>query len=150
MKNPLLPVLAAAALLGALPVHAQLLLVTEAEAQASRAAPETISPKAAPAPDAPRIQLLAPSLAGAVPTPTRIQLQFSSPVGAPIRPETFKVYYGAFRIDITARIAGAARVTAEGVDVAQAVLPSGSHKLLLEVQDGAGRTGERLLQFSVE
>ncbi|MGC4079626.1 MAG: hypothetical protein QM702_21795 [Rubrivivax sp.] len=76
--------------------------------------------------------------------------RIGSPVGAPIRPETFKVYYGAFRIDITARIAGAARVTAEGVDVAQAVLPSGSHKLLLEVQDGAGRTGERLLQFSVE
>lgn len=44
----------------------------------------------------------------------------------------------------------AAKVTAEGIDVSEATLPKGSHKLYIEDQDSVGRLGERLVQFAVE
>ncbi len=141
-----------AACLIAIPLclRAQVLLVTDEEAAASRAAPQPFTARAVPAPDAPRINILAPSVASTVASPTRIQVQFQPTAPALIRPETFKVLYGTFRIDITGRITAASKVTAEGIDVAQASLPKGSHKLFIEVQDSAGRVGERVLQFEVE
>lgn len=125
-------------------------LVSEAEALASQAAPAPLGVRAVPAPDAPRINLLAPSLAGAVPSPTRIQLRFEPVAPASIRPESFKVRYGAFKLDITGRITAASRVTAEGIDVAEAQLPRGTHRLFIEIQDSMGRSGERQVQFVVD
>lgn len=130
--------------------HAQLQLISEAEAQASRAAPEPMTMKAVPVPGAPQINLLTPSLSGAVPSPTRIQLRFVPTAPAVIVPDSFKVRYGSFRLDITARLKGSAQVTAEGIDVSEATLPKGSHKLYIEIQDSVGRLGERLVQFAVE
>ena len=131
-------------------VHAQALLVTEQEASASRDQPEPFRAKSLPVPDAPKINVVTPSVVSAVASPTRIQVQFQPTAPAQVRPETFKVLYGTFRIDITDRITGASKVTADGIDVAQASLPKGSHKLYLEIQDSAGRKGERPLQFVVE
>lgn len=126
------------------------MLVTEAEAAAARAAPEAPVAKSVPVADAPRIKLLAPDLGGPVPSPTRIQLKFEPVAPAAIRPESFRVRYGAFRLDITGRITAASKVGADGIDVAEAALPLGSHRLYLEIQDSMGRTGERLLQFVVK
>ncbi len=131
-------------------VQAQTLLVTEQEASASRNEPEPFRAKSLPVPDAPKINVVTPSLVSAVASPTRIQVQFQPTAPAQVRPETFKVLYGTFRIDITDRITAASKVTADGIDVAQASLPKGSHKLYLEIQDSAGRKGERPLQFVVE
>lgn len=141
-------VLLAAAWIPGSALHAQV-LVTEAEAAASRAAPEPPAPKLAPVPDAPRIDVLAPDLEAPVPSPTRIQIRFEPKPPAAIRPESFRVRYGALRLDITGRITSASKVTAEGIDVAEAVLPKGAHKLLVEIQDSLGRVGERQLQFTV-
>ena len=131
-------------------VQAQTLLVTEQEASASRDEPEPFRAKSLPVPDAPKINVVTPSLVSAVASPTRIQVQFQPTAPAQVRPETFKVWYGTFRIDITDHITAASKVTADGIDVAQASLPKGSHKLYLEIQDSAGRKGERPLQFVVE
>jgi hypothetical protein len=130
-------------------VQAQM-LVTEAEAAAARAAPEPLAIRAGPVPDAPRINLLAPDLAGPISSPTRIQLKFEPTPPAAIRPESFRVRYGALRLDITARITAVSKVAPEGIDVAEAALPKGSHRLFLEIQDSLGRTGERVLQFVVQ
>ena len=139
------------ALLLALPAGTRAqMLVTEQEAAASRAAPQALAAKAQPVADAPRIELLAPDLGAPVPSPTRILLRFAPIAPAAIRPDSFRVRYGALRLDITARITAVSKVTAEGLDVAQARLPRGPHRLLLEVQDTLGRTGERQLQFVVE
>lgn len=125
-------------------------LVSEAEATASRAAPTPPATRAVPAVDAPRINLLAPNLASAVPSPTRIQLRFEPVAPAAIRPESLRVRYGSFRLDITGRITATSRVTADGIDVAEAQLPKGAHRLFVEIQDTLGRTAERQLQFVVE
>lgn len=126
------------------------MLVTEAEAAAARAAPEAPVFKAAVLPDAPRIALLVPDIARPVPSPTPIRLRFEPTAPALIRPESFRVRYGALRLDITGRITAVSKVVPEGMDVAAAELPKGTHKLYLEVQDTLGRTGERLLQFVVQ
>jgi hypothetical protein len=47
------------------------------------------------------------------------------------------------------RITAASQVTALGIDVAEATLPKGPHRLFVEVQDSMGRTGERVLPFAV-
>lgn len=125
-------------------------LVSEAEAAAAQAAPTAPATRAVPAADAPRINLLAPSLASAVASPTRIHLRFEAVAPAAIRPDSLRVRYGSFRLDITGRITAASRVTADGIDVAEAQLPKGAHRLFVEIQDTLGRTAERQLQFVVE
>lgn len=125
-------------------------LVSEAEAAAAQAAPTPPATRAVPAADAPRINLLAPSLASAVASPTRIHLRFEPVAPAAIRPDSLRVRYGSFRLDITGRITAASRVTADGIDVAEAQLPKGAHRLFVEIQDTLGRTAERQLQFVVE
>jgi hypothetical protein len=124
-------------------------LVSEEEARLSRAAPQMPEAKALPGPDAPRIVLLLPDLSAQVASPTRIQLRFEPGPDGQIRPDTFKVRYGTFRLDITSRITAASKVTVQGIDVAEASLPKGSHRLFLEIQDSQGRVGERTLSFVV-
>jgi len=125
-------------------------LVTPEEANASRAAPMPLTPRTTAAPGTPRINLLAPTLPGIVNSPTRIQVRFETTLPATIKPESFKVLYGAFKLDITGRITAASKITAEGIDVPQAALPKGSHRLWLEIQDSAGRQGARQVDFVVE
>lgn len=126
-------------------------LVTPEEARASQEAPVQLVPRNAPAaPGAPRVNLLAPNLSAAIPSPTPIRVRFEAAAPASIKPETFKVRYGAFRLDITGRITAASKVTAEGIDVAEAALPKGSHRLFIEIQDSMGRVGERVVAFVVE
>ena len=126
------------------------MLVTEAEAAAARSAPEAPATRSLRMPDAPRINVLTPDLTGPVSSPTRIQLKFEPTAPAAILPESFRVRYGTLRLDITARITAVSKVSPEGLDVAEAALPKGSHRLFLEIQDSQGRTGERLLQFVVQ
>ena len=125
-------------------------LVTPEEAQASRNAPPPLAPRTVPVPGAPKVNLLAPNLTATVPSPTRIQVRFEPTAPAAIKPESFKVRYGALRLDITNRIASAAKVTAQGIDVPEAALPKGSHRLWIEVQDSDGRVGSRQVDFTVE
>jgi hypothetical protein len=78
-----------------------------------------------------------------------MRFRFQAADGTSIRPETFKVRYGSLRIDITARITGSTEVTEEGLEISQAALPKGKHKIILAVEDGVGRINERQLQFEI-
>lgn len=126
------------------------MLVTEAEADAARAAPERPLVKTVPDAEAPRIELLLPDISAPVATPTRIRLKFEPVAPAQIRPDSFRVRYGALRLDITGRITAVSKVEADGLDVAGAELPRGPHRLFLEIQDTLGRTGERVMEFVVK
>jgi len=126
-----------------------LLLVTEAEMQASLAAPEPLFPRFTPEPGAPRILVDAPKVNTSVTSPTTLKLRFEPESGTTIRPETFKVKYGSLRIDITARITGSTAVTEQGFAVDKAALPKGRHTLVIAIEDGVGRLSERQLQFEI-
>jgi hypothetical protein len=140
---------AALALMAALQAQANW-LVTDQEANLSRAAPAMPEAKAVAVPGAPRIVLLQPDVTAAVASPTRIQLRFEPLGEAAIRPDTFKVRYGTLRLDITQRITAVSAVTPQGIDVSEAKLPKGAHRLYMEIQDSAGRIGERAVSFVVQ
>jgi hypothetical protein len=151
MKYLRLLIVAAASMLIARTLSATepLLLVTEEELQASMAAPEPLYPRFTPEPGAPRILVETPKLNAALPSPIAMKLRFQAADGTSIRPETFKVRYGSLRIDITARITGSTAVTAEGLEISQAALPKGKHKIVIAVEDAVGRLNERHLQFEI-
>jgi hypothetical protein len=98
---------------------------------------------------APLIDIVAPRIGNVVTSPTSIQLVFQASAPSAVRPETFKVLYGRLRLDITQRLLGAASISAQGIDVKNANLPKGSHRLLLSIEDSLGRQGQKQLEFEV-
>ena len=101
---------------------------------------------------APQIEVLKPEPAAdlKVKAPFGIKVQFRSLADAEIVPDTFKVLYGAFKIDITNRITKFVKVTATGFDLDNAKIPEGKHRLTLQVQDSKQRLAERELRVEVE
>jgi hypothetical protein len=85
-----------------------------------------------------------------VKAPFAILVQFKSQADAPIDPTTFKVMYGAFKIDITSRITKFVKVSKEGFALENAQIPAGKHRLTMQVQDEKQRVAERELRLEVE
>lgn len=100
----------------------------------------------------PQIDLLRPdqALGPKVKAPFAIAVQFRGQPGSAIEPSTFKVLYGALKIDITERITKFVKVTAEGFTLDKANIPAGKHRLILQVQDDKQRVAERELRVEVE
>ena len=126
------------------------LLVSVDEMNASNNAKPPFTAKSVAPKDAPLIELSAPKLTALVSSPTPIELKFQPTPPSAVKPETFKVLYGSFEIDITKRILNVAKVTESGVFVQEAILPKGKHKLLMVVEDTAGRRGNRSIDFEVK
>jgi hypothetical protein len=125
-------------------------LVTNDEMIRSNNNKSAFQPKFAPVPGAPVIELLTPKLDSLIVSPTPIKLRFESKAPSTVRPETFKVFYGSFQIDITERLLGASKVAHSGFNVPEAALPKGSHKLTLNIQDSEGRVGSKTVEFEVK
>ena len=126
------------------------LLVSVDEMNASNNAKPPFTAKSVVLKDAPLIELSAPKLSAPVSSPTAIEVKFQPTAPSAVKPETFKVLYGSFEIDITKRILNVAKVTETGVFVQEANLPKGKHKLLMVVEDNAGRRGNRSIDFEVK
>ena len=126
------------------------LLVSVDEMNASNNATPPFTAKSVAPKDAPVIELSAPKLPAPVSSPTPIELKFQSTPPSTVKPETFKVLYGSFEIDITKRILSLTKVTETGVFVQEANLPKGKHKLMMVVEDTAGRRGNRSIDFEVK
>ena len=125
-------------------------LVSEEEVVKSNANKTFFYPKSVTSPDAPKIELISPKLDSAISSPTQIELKFLPKTPATTKPETFRILYGTFQIDITERLLKVATVTPEGINVPEAKLPNGRHKLVLNVQDSDGRVGSRLIEFEIK
>ena len=126
------------------------LLVTVEEMTESNNAHPPFTAKSVPNKDAPVIELTAPKLSVPLSSPTAIEVQFLPTAPSSVKPESFKVLYGAFEIDITKRILSLTKVTETGVFVQEARLPKGKHKLLMIVEDSSGRKGNRAVEFEVQ
>ena len=126
------------------------LLVSVDEMNASNNAKPPFSAKSVPPKDAPLIELSSPKLSAPVSSPTPIELKFQPTPPSAVKPDTFKVLYGSFEIDITKRILNVAKVTESGVLVQEASLPKGKHKLLMVVEDTSGRRGNKSIEFEVK
>ena len=126
------------------------LLVSVDEMNASNNAKPPFKAKSVTPKDAPLIELSAPKLSAPVSSPTIIEVKFQPTAPSTVKPESFRVFYGSFEIDITKRILNVAKVTETGVFVQEANLPKGKHKLLMVVEDNAGRRGNRSIDFEVK
>ena len=99
---------------------------------------------------APVIEVLRPTVGeAALPSPVPIELAFKPAAGASISPESFRVFYGVFKLDLTQRLLASVKVQPDGLRVEQAAIPSGQHRLVMQISDTQGRTGTRELRFSV-
>ena len=100
----------------------------------------------------PQIDILKPELAAdlKVKAPFSIAVLFKAQSDAAIDPGTFKVMYGALKFDITSRITKFVKVTAAGFSLDNAQIPSGKHRLTLQVQDEKQRVAERELRVEVD
>ena len=128
-------------------------LVTPAEAveyQGEQGFNET--PMLRPRAVVPLIDILKPEPAAdlKVKAPFAIAVLFKGQNDAAINPDTFKVMYGALKIDITSRITKFVKVGKEGFSLDKAQIPPGKHRLILQVQDEKQRVAERELRVEVE
>ena len=126
------------------------LLVTVDEMNASNNAKPPFAAKSVTPKDAPLIELSAPKLSAPVSSPTPIELKFQPTPPSTVKPDTFKVLYGSFEVDITKRILNVVKVSESGVHVKEASLPKGKHKLLMVVEDTSGRRGNKIIEFEVK
>lgn len=125
-------------------------LVSVEEMNASNSAmPKFVAKNIAPK-DAPQIELSAPKLSGPISSPSPIELKFQPTPPSLVKPETFRVLYGSFELDITKRILNVAKVNEKGVYVPEASLPKGKHRLLMVVEDSLGRKGNKAIEFEVQ
>jgi len=126
------------------------MLISEAEVAESQAAPAMFSAKAVPEKDAPRMEIVTPMVSARLKSPIQVQAGFVTTPPATIRTESFKVLYGAFQIDITQRLLAVAKITPLGINVQEAKLPSGHHKLQLLLEDSLGRQGRQTIEFEID
>jgi hypothetical protein len=100
----------------------------------------------------PLIDILKPEAAAdiKVKAPFAIAVLFKSQADSAIDPTTFKVMYGAFKIDITSRITKFVKVTKDGFSLENAQIPVGKHRLTMQVMDEKQRVAERELRVEVE
>lgn len=100
----------------------------------------------------PQIDILKPEPAAdlKVKAPFAISVQFKAQPDAAIDPGSFKVLYGAFKLDITSRITKFVKVAKEGFAMDNAQIPVGKHRLILQIQDELKRVAERELRVEVE
>jgi hypothetical protein len=100
---------------------------------------------------APQIKIVAPTLDKTLAAPLDIDLKFLPTDNAAIKPETFRVCYVGFLVmDITKRITDHVTVSAEGLHVAGAQLPSGHHHLVMMIADQQGAIGSRDAVFDIK
>ena len=85
-----------------------------------------------------------------VKAPFAIVVEFNGQSDAEIDPATFKVLYGALKVDITTRITKYVTVSKDGFALENAKIPPGKHRLTLQIQDTKQRVAERELRIEVE
>jgi hypothetical protein len=102
--------------------------------------------------NAPTITVVKPDAHGPIQPPVDIEVRFQPAQGATVNIGTLRIMYGFLKLDITRRILGApgVQVSADGLKASGAQLPSGDHKLVIEVADNVGRTARQTLEFTVK
>jgi hypothetical protein len=102
--------------------------------------------------DAPTITVIKPDRSAPIQPPVDIDVHFKAAQGASVNVASLKILSGVLKLDVTKRILNApgVQVSEAGLKASGAQLPSGSHKLAIEVADNIGRTGRQPLEFTVK
>ena len=101
--------------------------------------------------DEPAIEIVRPVVKeGKVASPVAIEVRFKPVAGKTIDPASFKLYYGAFKIDVTDRLLKTAKITPTGFSIDKVDIPTGTHRLVMRVSDDAGAIGIKEIRFTVD
>jgi len=102
--------------------------------------------------NAPTITVVKPDHSAPIKPPVDIDVEFKPSQGSTVNVSSLKILYGFLKLDITDRIlkAPGVQVSAAGLQANGAKLPSGSHKLLIEIADNLGRVGRQPVEFTVQ
>jgi hypothetical protein len=101
--------------------------------------------------DEPAIEIVRPVVKeGKVASPVAIEVRFKPVAGKSIDPASFKLYYGAFKLDVTDRLLKTAKVTPNGFSIDKVDIPAGSHRLVMKVADDTGAAGIKEIKFTVD
>ena len=101
--------------------------------------------------DEPALEIVRPVVKeGKVASPVAIEVRFKPVPGKAIDPASFKLYYGAFKLDVTDRLLKTAKVTPTGFSIDKVDIPAGSHRLVMKVADDTGAAGIKEIKFTVE
>ena len=101
--------------------------------------------------DEPAIEIIRPVVKeGKVASPVAIEVRFKPVSGKAIDPASFKLYYGAFKLDVTDRLLKTAKVTPTGFSIDKVDIPAGSHRLVMKVADDTGAAGIKEIKFTVD
>lgn len=101
--------------------------------------------------DEPAIEIVRPAVKeGKVASPVAIEVRFKPVAGKTIDPASFKLYYGAFKLDVTDRLLKTAKVSPNGFSIDKVDIPVGSHRLVMRVGDDTGAVGIKEIKFTVD
>ena len=101
--------------------------------------------------NAPTITVVMPNPKEPIQPPVNIEVRFVAAEGATVDVKSLRILYGFLKLDVTRRILDApgVQVSPAGLKANGAQLPSGSHKLIIEIADNVGRTARQVLEFTV-
>src|SRR5262245_58487546 len=87
---------------------------------------------------APEVEIVATTLQGVVSSPFHLKVKFKAHAGAEVDRDSIAITYRKVpNIDITQRIRFSIR--ADGIDLADAELPAGTHQFRIDLKDSRGR-----------
>ena len=96
----------------------------------------------------PGVQQISPSPNLGVPSPVPLKVKFVPRNNVAIDPDSVKVIYlKAKSVDLTERIKK--HLTADGIDMANAEVPPGTHLLRINIKDSQGRTTMATIKLTV-
>ena len=121
----------------------------EEELRAQAASPEVGEPPPRRRALFPLIRVIAPQGSGELASPLRLEVAFETSRDAQIVPSTFRLLYGLMRFDLTATLKRHATLSERGFVVEKAVVPQGTHRLLLQIGDNRGRVSEHEIRLRV-
>jgi hypothetical protein len=126
-------------------------LITQEEARLyASPAGSLVASMSVPTNALPAIEVVNPQImAGPVPSPVSIELVFKTQ-DATVDMSSFRALYGSLKLNITDRIMEKARLTASGLRIENAEIPSGTHRLMLSIADSKGRRTDRELRLQVQ
>jgi hypothetical protein len=124
-------------------------LVTNEEFRREQAAPHIEESFALPPQGAPIIDVLEPEQKKTIKSPVTVRIRFQAQDGALIDKSSFRVTYGYLGIDITKQIVDHAQLNEEGLTATDAQLPSGHHRITLQIADNKRRVATQTFEFTV-
>ena len=122
------------------------MLITEAEAKLPASSDVAMTTRGMTR--GPGVQQISPNPDSGVPSPVPLKVKFVPRNNVAIDPESVKVIYLKSKsVDLTERIKK--HMTADGIDMANAEVPPGTHHLRINLKDSQGRTTTATIKLTV-